>query len=372
VRPILCLLALVLVWSAAPTLDARDNPIPQHTIDALARLSPHRTSAEQRSAQAAAAVAIWRSSAAGPSERAAFAAEAARLAFDAGDNATAQEAAGAVLAMAEAAPQDRADAALIAALTGFAADPAQEQTLVAALAGDSAQANALLRTRAARTLAIAHMRRDEQPAAQARWREAEAAAPATASAYDLELALLGRAASHGYQGQSRDGLDALAQVIDRMRREMTTLRPAREMTNGEKIYAVVLAWHAALQVDRRTDLMDVGGYWQVGTASRSEQGMAVCPGRFRLRPEPEGPAGIITQAWSGSSVLRLATDGEGRVIHAEVVASVPAQPLFDRATMRYSEQWRYIPDRNMPAEATPCRLDGEGWLIGWYFRGRNR
>jgi hypothetical protein len=372
VRRILCLLAVVLAWSAAPTLDARDNPIPQYTIDALARLSPHRVSAEQRTAQAAAAIAIWRSSAAPPAERAAFAAEAARLAHEADDNAAAQEAAATVLAIAEAAPQDRADAALLVALAGFAVDPAQEQTLVAALAGDGGQANALLRTRAARALAIAHMRRDEQPAAQARWREAEAAAPTTAGPYDLELALLGRAASHGYQGQSRDGLEALRQVIDRMGREMATLRPAREMTNAEKIYAVVLAWHAALQVDRRTDLMNVRGYWQVGTASRNEQGMAVCPGDFRLRPEPEGPAGMITQAWSGSSILRLATDGEGRVIHAEVVASVPAQPLFDRATMRYSEQWRYIPDRNMPAEVTPCRLDGEGWLIGWYFRGRNR
>jgi len=358
----LAIVLLALAWAPASLAD-----IPQLVMDRLAELPAERATPDQLNQAADNALSQWR--AASPETAARLAEAAARSAHRAGRSAEALEAARAVLGTAGVDPSLEANARLILALETFATDTSTEAQLVQALEGSSG-AHPVLRARAARALAIAHMRRDEQEAAIARWRQSEAAAADISNerTYDYEVALIGRAASHAYRGESREGAEAVETVLERMRNDMARLSPAREMTSGEQVYVNAVVWRSALSIHRAEVSRD-WSYVGVGTATRDEAGRPLCRGDFRFRPRPHFPIGAVFGRWSGASVLRLATDAEGRVIHAESVAAVPPTPLFSRVTLDVAPEWRFIPDEDETPGVT-CRLQAEGWLVNWRFESR--
>ncbi|MBL8530259.1 MAG: hypothetical protein JNK94_00860 [Hyphomonadaceae bacterium] len=358
--------ALALIAAPAPAY----ADIPQHLIDALARLTPYHTPPESLSGASAASIQSWREAAAADApadEVRRLAAFAARDAFRAGDDAAAAEAAAAVASAPSAPAASVADAALVIALTNFRRDAASEPALAAALSQASA-ASPEFRSETARQLALAHMRRDQQAEALAHWRTAEDAARNMGrQTYHFELALLGRAASHGYSNQLAEGLAALQTLMDRMQAEIARLNAVREISPGENIYAQALAWRAAFRLDPRSDYIEVPGYVQVGSASIDSLGQQICRGRFVMRPAPHFPLGAQLYRLRGVAVLRLSTDANGQVIHAEAVAAVPATPAFSRVSLSVAPRWRYVPARDLGADETPCRLQSEGQLAAWSF-----
>ena len=341
--------------------------LPQQVMDQLTALSPERMTEAQRTEAADRAMAQWRS--ASPEAAPGYAEFAARAAHRAGRSSDAREAAQAVVNATDIDASLLANARLVLALETFAADAGAEAELRQALDG-AAQANALLRSRAARALAIAHMRRDEQAESIARWRQAEAAAAEISGehTYDLEVAMIGRAAAHAYANQPREGAQAANDVLTRMAPEIARLNAGRVMSQGERVYATALAWRTAYNIDHRVRRLDLPGYTQVGTAAPDDQGLHLCRGDFRLRPEPRMPYTAALADWQGATIIRLATDGEGRVIHAEAIAAVPPIRAFSHAALQTAPEWTYRMARDIQPNETPCRLQSEGQLIAWYFR----
>lgn len=212
------------------------------------------------------------------------------------------------------------------------------------------------------------MRRDDQPKAQQRWIEAQAAAGDIPSGgtYDFEAALIGQAASYAYAGEGMEGSRIVGEVVNRLGPEMARLNAAREISPGELVYANALAWKAAFRVQQSVRRADRSGYYQVGASTRDENGAVLCRGDFLLRPHPRFPY-IAEGDWAGSTVLRLATNDQGQVIHAEVIAAVPPLRAFSSITLQHADSWRYRAADDLAPGETPCRLNSEGFLMPWTF-----
>jgi len=77
------------------------------------------------------------------------------------------------------------------------------------------------------------------------------------------------------------------------------------------------------------------------------------PPRFRV--EPLYPRAAAAQRAEGHVRLRLTIDRTGRVVHADIIESVPPG-IFDQAAKRAAMQWRYAPEQAESSEARTTEL----------------